>query len=241
MSHRPRQIDAVILDLDGVITRTDALHFEAWKEAFEALLERRGDEPATFTQADYRTWVDGKPRLDGVRSFLASRGIELPEGEPDDSLHHETVTGVGSFKNERYHELLEERGPEVFEDAEERVREWIDAGKRTAVVSSSRNCRRVLETAGLSSLFEERVDGVTLAEEGLEGKPAPDMFVLAAERLGVKPENAAIFEDATSGVEAGRRGGFGLVVGVDRDGNRGEALREHGADVVVNTLTEVDL
>jgi alpha,alpha-trehalase len=236
-----RQIDAVILDLDGVITRTDALHFEAWKEAFEALLERRSAEPATFSEADYRKWVDGKPRLDGVRSFLRSREVELPEGEEGDSLHNETVVGVGSFKNERYHELLEERGPEVFEDAESRVREWIAAGKRAAVVSSSRNCKRVLETAGLSDLFEQRVDGVTLAEEGLDGKPAPDMFLRAAERLGVKPENAAIFEDATSGVEAGRRGEFGLVVGVDRDGTRADALLEHGADVVVRKLTEVRL
>jgi beta-phosphoglucomutase family hydrolase len=236
-----RRIGAVILDLDGVITRTDTLHFLAWKDSFEALFARVDPSQPAFTEADYREHVDGKPRLDGVRDLVAARGIELPEGGEDDALESETVVGVGNDKNARYHRLLEERGPEVFPDAEDRVREWKSAGLRTAVVSSSRNCKLVLETAGLSDLFETRVDGVTLAEEGLAGKPAPDLFLRAAERLGVSPESAAIFEDATSGVEAGARGGFGLVVGVDRDGGRGKALSDHGADVVVSTLREVEL
>lgn len=235
------RIGAVILDLDGVITRTDTLHFLAWKASFERLFERVAPSQRSFTEADYREHVDGKPRLDGVRALLAARGVELPEGREGDGLADATVWGVGHDKNERYHRLLEERGPEVFPDAEERVRGWRAEGLRTAVVSSSRNCELVLRVAGLSDLFETRVDGVTLAEEGLEGKPAPDLFLRAAERLGVAPEGAAIFEDATSGVEAGRRGGFGLVVGVDRDGGRGKALLDHGADVVVSTLREVEL
>ncbi|KPK55394.1 MAG: hypothetical protein AMS21_13665, partial [Gemmatimonas sp. SG8_38_2] len=188
---------------------------------------------------DYARYVDGKPRYDGVRSFLTSRSIQLPEGDPGDRPQVETVCGLGNRKNELYNVMLDQGGVEVFDDAVAQLRRWRDLGLKTAIVSSSKNCGPVLQASGLRELFEVRVDGVETARLGLEGKPAPDMFLEAADRLGVDPERAVVFEDAVSGVQAGRAGGFGWVIGVDRVGAREAALLEHGADTVVADLREV--
>ena len=237
---RPDPPLAAVLDLDGVITRTAALHREAWKRTFDEYLRANHPaQPPFDAESDYTSYVDGMPRLDGVRTFLESRGIDAPEGEPGDSVEDGTVFGIGNTKNGRYNALLRERGAEVFEDAVDRIRSWTSRGMPVAVVSSSRNCRAVLESVGLLDLFDARVDGETIAALGLPGKPAPDMYEEAARRLGVEPAQCVLVEDALSGVEAGRRGGFGLVVGVDRTGAHAEALRERGADTVVRTLEEL--
>ncbi len=231
---------AVIFDLDGVVTRTARVHAAAWKELFDAYLERRlGDDAEPFTDHDYREYVDGKPRYDGVADFLASRGIELERGDPSDSSDADTVCGLGNRKNGIFRRRLEEDGVEVFDTTVSLIRRLRARGVGTAVVSSSKNCALVLETAGLADLFDERVDGVTSEELGLDGKPAPDIFVEAARRLGVDPGDAAVVEDAEAGVAAGRAGGFGLVIGVDRADHAGD-LRESGADIVVRDLEEID-
>jgi len=233
--------DAMILDLDGVVTRTAALHAQAWKQVFDDFFSRRGGDFEPFDIArDYRRYVDGKPRYDGVRSFLASRGIALPEGAPSDPPKTETVCGLGNRKDELFLELLDRgNGVEVFEDTVEQIRRWRQRGLKTAVVSSSKNCRRVLRAAGLEELFDERVDGNTAEELGLAGKPAPDTFLQAARRLDVLPSRAAVFEDATAGVEAGRNGHFATVVGVARQGSHVASLYEAGADLVVGDLREL--
>jgi len=234
---------AVIFDLDGVLTRTATLHARAWKEMFDGFLEGRGGEDgedhAPFDiEADYLRYVDGKPRLDGIRSFLASRDIALPEGEEGDPAEGETVWGLGRRKNDLFLGLLEREGAEVFEDAVAQLDAWRGRGLRTGLITSSRNGRRILRTTGLEDRFEVTVDGNDAARLGIPGKPAPDIFLHAARELGVEPEEAAVVEDAISGVQAGRAGGFGLVVGVARSGGKG--LREAGADVVVEDLREVD-
>ncbi len=237
------EFDAVIFDLDGVVTRTASVHARAWKQVFDEFLRQRAErtgarfEPFEI-EVDYPQHVDGKPRYDGVRDFLASRGIALPEGEPDDPPDEATVCGLGNRKNELYNELLESGGVEIFEDTVERIRHWRRLGFKTAIVSSSRNCAAVLRATGLADLFDVRVDGSVAARLGLEGKPAPDIFVKAAELLGVDPARAVVFEDAVSGVEAGRAGGFGWVVGVDRVGAK-EVLLRSGADTVVSDLREL--
>jgi beta-phosphoglucomutase family hydrolase len=232
-----------LFDLDGVLTQTAKVHGAAWKQTFDEYLRRRaeqaGEEFVAFDpRDDYDKYVDGKPRYDGVRSFLESRGIELPEGSPDDPPTAETVCGLGNRKNELVLKLIEERGVEPYEGSVRYVEAAVDAGLRRAVVSSSANCRAVLESAGILDQFEEIVDGNTLQQRGLKGKPAPDTFLAAAEGLEVPAGEAAVFEDALSGVEAGRAGSFGIVVGVDRVG-QAEALREHGADIVVEDLAEL--
>ncbi len=240
----PDPAEAIVLDLDGVVTDTASLHRAAWKETFDAFLRRaRPEQPLFDPERDYRDHVDGLPRHEGVRAFLASRGIELPEGRDRDTLADGTVRGIASDKNDRFRRLLTVRGADVFPDAVDRIRAWRDAGLPVAVVSSSRNCRSILDAAGLRRLFDVRVDGETMDELGLPGKPDPALFLEAADRLGVDPARAAAIEDATSGVRSAARGGFGLVVGVDREGTRGDALREHGADVVVASLEglEADL
>ncbi len=230
---------AAIFDLDGVITRTADLHAEAWKRMFDAYLRRRsGNQPPFDIERDYRTYVDGKPRYDGTRSFLQSRGIELPDGRPEDPPSEETVSGLGNRKNEYFHELLESEGVETYADAVEQLEAWRKEGMKTAVVTSSRNGRHVLEAAELHHLFDARIDGLDSAELELRGKPAPDIFLEAARRLGVEPGEAIVLEDAAAGVEAGRAGHFGLVVGVARDGGRG--LSEHGAHVVVHDVRKVE-
>jgi beta-phosphoglucomutase family hydrolase len=239
----PEGVSACLFDLDGVLTQTAKVHGAAWKQMFDEYLRRRaeqaGEEFVAFDpRDDYDKYVDGKPRYDGVRSFLESRGIELPEGSPDDPPTAETVCGLGNRKNELVLKLIEERGVEPYEGSVRYVEAAVDAGLRRAVVSSSANCRAVLESADMLDLFEEIVDGNVLAERGLRGKPAPDTFLAAAEALGMTAAESAVYEDALSGVEAGRAGEFGLVVGVDRVG-QAEALKEHGADVVVQDLAEL--
>ncbi len=238
----PDAITACLFDMDGVLTRTATVHAKAWAEAFDTLLRQRALHGPAFVpfdpKADYTAHVDGKPREDGVRDFLAARGITLPEGSREDPPTAETVHGVGNAKNVKLLEVLKRDGVEVFEGSVRFVHAARAAGLRTAVVSSSANTVAALTSAGILELFEERVDGTTIAAEGIRGKPAPDTFVLAAERLGLYPADCAVFEDALAGVEAGRAGSFGWVVGVDRAGHA-DALREHGADVVVGDLAEL--
>jgi beta-phosphoglucomutase family hydrolase len=239
----PGAIRACLFDLDGVLTQTAKVHAAAWKEMFDAYLQERakrtGAEFVPFDPvADYDQYVDGKPRYDGVRSFLASRGIELPEGDPSDPPSSETIHGLGNRKNELVLALLKRDGVESYEGSVRYVHAVRDAGLHTAVVSASANCKEVLEAAGIEDLFEVRIDGVVVEERRLRGKPAPDTFLAAAKELGVEPAGGAVFEDALAGVEAGRAGNFGFVVGVDRTGQR-DALREHGADIVVSDLAEL--
>lgn len=234
--------DAVVFDLDGVLTDTARVHAAAWKALFDDVLRahaaRTGAPFVAFTEQDYLDLVDGRPRYDGVAGFLDSRGIDLPYGTPSDAPDADTVCGLGNRKDDLFHAALQEQGVDRFESSVELVRDLRSQGVRTAVVSSSRNCAEVVERAGMTELFDERVDGVELEEEGLPGKPDPAMFLLAVERLGVPPPRAAVVEDALSGVEAGRAGAFGLVVGVDRH-DQADALRAHGADVVVRDLGEL--
>lgn len=235
-------IDAVVFDLDGVVTRTAEVHFAAWKEVFDEFLHARlGDDALPFTREEYREHVDGKPRLDGVRAFLDARGIALPGGEEGEPSNADTVNGLASRKNARFHELLEEGGVEIHEDATRWLRTLRVNGVATAIVSSSRNASAVLRAAGLDQRFDAKVDGTDLDDRDLPGKPDPAIFEEAARRLGVDPGRAVAVEDAVAGVEAARRGGFGLVVGVDRRGGREVALREAGADVVTDDLGSFDL
>jgi beta-phosphoglucomutase family hydrolase len=235
----PTAVRACLFDLDGVLTKTAVVHAAAWKEMFDAFLRARPEPFVPFDAVhDYDTYVDGKTRSDGVRSFLEARGIVLPEGAPDDPTGAETVRGLGNRKNALVLELIRRQGVEPYEDAEQFVRAVRAAGLTTAVVSSSANCREVVHAAGLDDLFDVRVDALVAAEQGLAGKPAPDTYLAAARMLGAGPASAAVFEDALAGVEAGRAGGFALVVGVDRVG-QADALHAHGADVVVQALTEL--
>ena len=233
----PDAITACLFDLDGVLTKTAVVHARAWKETFDRFLAKRGERPFDLVH-DYDEYVDGKPRLDGVRDFLASRGIELPEGSPDDPPDAETVRGVGNAKNDLVLRIIREQGVDPYEGSVHYLRAAREAGLRRAVVSSSNNCHDVLVAAGIEELLEVRVDGVVAEERHLRGKPAPDTFLEAARMLGVAPAQAAVFEDALAGVEAGRAGAFGCVVGVDRAGQR-EALLAHGATVVVDDLAEL--
>jgi beta-phosphoglucomutase family hydrolase len=239
----PDGIRACLFDLDGVLTRTAEVHAAAWKEMFDAFLQewsaQHNERFRPFEIAtDYTAYVDGKLRPDGVRSFLASRGIVLPEGSPDDPPSAQTVHGLGARKNALVLELIETRGVEVYPGSVRFVEVTRDAGLRRAVVSASRNCQRVLAAAGIEHLFEVRIDGVIAGERGLPGKPAPDTFLAAAAELGVTPQQCAVFEDAVAGVAAGRAGKFGWVVGVDRIGHA-DALLRNGADVVVSDLSEL--
>lgn len=236
------RFDAVLFDLDGVLTSTAVQHFAAWKQTFDDVLrrraEQRGEPFRPFEQDDYNRDVDGIPRYDGVRSFLAARGIELDEGKPEDPPEADTVHGLGNRKNELVNTIIRDDGVDAYEGSLRLLRHLRERGIRTAVVSSSRNCLMVLEAVGITDLFDARVDGVVAAELGLPGKPAPDTFLEAVRRLGVPAGRAVVIEDAVSGVEAGKRGNFGLVVGVDRAG-QAAALRDHGADLVVNDLAEL--
>ncbi len=238
----PPEIRGCLFDLDGVLTRTAAVHARAWAEMFDDFLrgesERTGLSLPAFSPTDYERYVDGRPRLDGTRAFLASRGFELPEGSPDDPPGTRTVQGLSNRKNEQVLHLLDEGGVEVFEGSVRYVRAVREAGLRTAVVSSSANTVQVLAAAGIADLFEARIDGVVAAERGIPGKPAPDMFIAGAEALGLTVDDAAVFEDALAGVAAGKAGGFRFVVGVDRTGQADE-LRRRGADLVVNDLSEL--
>lgn len=239
-----RNYDAAIFDLDGVLTRTAKVHSLAWKVIFDAFLQQQAVKNSTQCipfdgENDYRRYVDGKPRYDGVACFLASRNITLPYGSPQDPPGTETVCGLGNRKNEYFLELVRQQGVDVYETSISLVQHLRRDGIKTAVVSSSSNCAEILEAANIAMLFDARVDGTDIGPGGLKGKPDPDIFIEAARRLDVAPENALIVEDALSGVEAGRRGRFGCVVGVDRNGQE-EALLEHGADIVVTDLAELD-
>ncbi len=243
--------DAVIFDLDGVVTQTAAVHAAAWKQLFDTYLaERAARTGATGGEApdptmrpfdagsDYGLYVDGKPRYDGVRDFLASRGIELPWGDPADPPERETVCGLGNGKNAFFNAEVEEHGVKTFPSTVELIHHLRDAGIKVGLMSSSKNTAMVLDVTGTTDLFEVRIDGVVAAELGLPGKPDPAMYLETARRLEVEPGRAVVVEDALSGVEAGRRGGFALVIGVDRLGQAAE-LAAHGADVVVDDLAEV--
>lgn len=238
----PERFAAVLFDMDGVLTATASLHQAAWKEMFDAYSSQIAAEHGTgfspFEAEDYKRDVDGKLRYDGVAAFLASRDIELPWGDPDDDPSLETVCGLGNRKNAMIQELLHTRGADVFDSSISLVRRLRSKGVKTAVVSASRNCVAILEAAGIAELFDTRIDGNVAAELNLAGKPAPDTFLEAARRLGVPAARAVVVEDAISGVQAGRAGGFGLVIGVDRTGNR-EALLAGGADLVVADLDEL--
>jgi beta-phosphoglucomutase family hydrolase len=236
-------MEAVIFDLDGVVTRTAEVHAEAWQQLFDGYLavraRRLGEPFRPFDRSsDYRRFVDGKPRYEGVASFLESRGIELPFGSPEDPEESETVCGLGNRKNRYFRETLARGGVDAYPTTLELIAALRGRGVRTAVVSSSRNCAAVLEAAGIEGLFDAKVDGVDAAELGLPGKPDPAVFLDAARRLGVDPAHAAVVEDAIAGVEAGRRGAFALVVGVDREA-QSAALAAAGADVVVSDLAEL--
>ncbi|MEU7107167.1 beta-phosphoglucomutase family hydrolase [Streptomyces sp. NPDC046215] len=237
----PDTITACLFDLDGVITKTAVVHTAAWKEMFDDFLRRR--DGAGFRPfdpvADYSRYVDGRPRADGVRTFLASRDIDLPEGAPGDPPERETVHGLGNRKNELLLRRIRDDGVEAYPGSVRYLAAVREAGLRTAVVSSSANCRDVLRSVGLEDHFDVRIDGVVSAERGLPGKPRPDTFLAAARDLGVEPGQAAVFEDALAGMDAGRAGRFGYVVGVDRTG-QAAALREHGADTVVTDLAALE-
>jgi beta-phosphoglucomutase family hydrolase len=239
----PDSVRACLFDLDGVLTQTAKVHAAAWKQMFDDFLRRRAEQTHTAfvpfdPVADYDAYVDGKPRDDGTRSFLQSRGIELPEGTPNDSPDADTVHGLGLRKNQIVLDMIHHQGVEAYEGSVRYVHAVRDAGLARAVVSSSTNCRDVLVAAGIEDLFDARIDGVVAEQEHLRGKPAPDTFLAGARALGVQPPQAVVFEDALAGVEAGHAGGFGLVVGVDRVG-QADALRQHGADVVVKDLSEL--
>jgi beta-phosphoglucomutase family hydrolase len=239
----PNGITTCLFDLDGVLTQTAKIHARAWKEMFDDFLRdwaaRHGEEFEPFDRpTDYDEYVDGKPRLDGVQSFLMSRGIDLPWGSPSDPPEADTVHGLGTRKNDLVLELIGQQGVQPYEGSVRFAAMARDRGLRRAVVSSSTNCRDVLVAAGIDHLFEEVMDGTIAEREGLAGKPAPDTFLAAGRMLGAEPSEAAVFEDAQAGVEAGRAGNFGWVVGVDRTG-QAEALRRRGADVVVRDLAEL--
>ncbi|WP_406163064.1 beta-phosphoglucomutase family hydrolase [Streptomyces sp. NBC_00882] len=235
----PEEIKACLFDLDGVVTRTAVVHAAAWKEMFDAFLrERDGEDFRPFDDHDYDEYVDGLPRADGVRTFLASRGIELPDGKPDDPPGAETVHGLGNRKNALVLEKIRTDGVEAYDDTLAYIRAARAQGLRTAIVSSSANCRDVLRAIDAEDLFDVRVDGVVAAERHLPGKPHPDTFLAAAHDLGLDAPRSAVFEDALAGMDAGRAGGFGYVVGLDRVG-QADALYEHGADVVVKGLAEL--
>jgi beta-phosphoglucomutase family hydrolase len=239
----PEQTRACLFDLDGVLTDTASVHKRAWQAMFDSYLrtraERTGEEFVPFDiGTDYLKYVDGKKREDGVSSFLASRGIELPEGDPGDGPDAETVFGLGNRKNKMFLQTLHNDGVEVFDGSRRYLEAVSAAGLGVAVVSSSANTKEVLEITGLDRYVQHRVDGVVMREQNIPGKPAPDSFLRAAELLNVAPGEAAVFEDALAGVAAGRAGHFGCVVGVDRVG-QAEALRRNGADVVVTDLAEL--
>jgi beta-phosphoglucomutase family hydrolase len=237
------QYDAVLLDLDGVITDTASVHAACWKQMFDEYLQKRAAERGEAFRpfdiaTDYRLYVDGKPRYDGVRDFLASRGIRLPEGGPDDPPQAETVDGLGNRKNDLVNKIIEEKGVEPYGGSVDFIHHLRDQEFKIAVVTSSQNCTAVLKAAKMDHFFDVQVDGNVIHAQHLAGKPAPDTYLMAAKLLGVEPARAVVIEDALSGVEAGSNGKFGLVIGVARKGNADE-LRQHGAHLVVNDLGEL--
>jgi beta-phosphoglucomutase family hydrolase len=234
----PPSIRACLFDLDGVLTRTATVHFAAWKRTFDEFLQRFEPGQPEFSQLDYNRYVDGKHRADGVRGFLASRGITLPEGTPGDPPEAATVQAIATRKNDMVLRELDEHGVEIYPGSVDYLRAVKDAGLATAVVTASANGEKVIAAGGFADLIDERVDGLVAARDGLRGKPEPDTFLAGARLLGVAPAEAVVFEDALSGVAAGKAGNFGYVVGVDRVG-QAEGLAAEGADVVVQDLAEL--
>lgn len=234
------QFDTVVLDMDGVITKTATVHARAWKEMFDAFLKKKQGEDfkPLDIEKDYNEYIDGKPRKDGIRSFLASREISLPEGDANDDPDKETIHGLAKRKNKIFLDEVKNNGVAVYEDTVEMLKIWKSKNKKLAVISSSRNCAEIIERAGLTAMFEVRVDGVTSEENNLKGKPAPDIFLKATEKLGAQKELTIVIEDALSGVQAGKKGKFALVVGVNRNG-KSQMLKKAGADIVVKKLTEL--
>jgi beta-phosphoglucomutase family hydrolase len=235
--------DAVLFDMDGVLTATAKLHAAAWKQTFDAFLKQRAEARKEIfvpfdIGKDYREYIDGKPRFDGVQSFIASRGIELPYGGPTDPPNAETICGVGNRKNELVNEIMEREGVEAYPGSVKALCYLRDRGYKTAVVSSSTNCADVLKAARIESLIDVRIDGETATDLNLAGKPEPDMFLAAAQQLGVEASRSIVVEDAIAGVQAGKRGGFGLVIGIARGANS-DALKKQGADLVVGDLEEL--
>lgn len=238
-----RDYKAVIFDLDGVITQTASLHAKAWKQMFHEFLDQWMEKKNTSVEQihideDYPEYIDGKPRYDGVRSFLESRDIELPEGSPDDPPGKWTIGGLGNRKNDLFHEQLEKEGVHVFDDTVEFIKTWKDRGVKIAVISSSKNCKSILQNAGILDLFDARVDGVIAEQRNLDGKPAPDVFLNAAQEMNVKPSDAVIVEDARAGIQAGKNGNFGFLIGIARNIDADELYAE-GADLVVDTLGDL--
>lgn len=234
----PDSVSVCLFDLDGVLTDTASVHRKAWKQTFDPILSGKGQPE--FTDKDYADQVDGKPRADGVRDFLHSRGIDLPEGSPDDKPDAQTVNGVGNRKNQLLLKAIKDDGVTVFEDARRYLEAAQEAGLRRFVVSSSANTKDVLHVTGLEKFIEGRVDGNTIREKKLKGKPAPDSFLEGAKQAGVGAGDAAVFEDALAGVQAGHDGKFGYVVGINRvDDEHGAGLKQHGASVVVTSLDEL--
>lgn len=236
--------EATIFDMDGVITQTAKVHARAWKQMFDEYLKKRSASEekhyAPFDiETDYPEYIDGIPRYDGVENFLKSRGVSLAEGDPGDPPDRETICGLGNRKNELFREKLRDIGVEVYEDTLNKIKEWKAHGLGMAVISSSKNCKHVLETAKILHLFDVRVDGTISAKKDIEGKPAPDIFLEAARELSVEPDNCVVFEDAISGVKAGKAGGFGLTVGVARNIEEEELLK-NGADIVISSFTELN-
>ncbi len=240
----PKKLDAVIFDMDGVVTRTATLHAAAWKQIFDAFLKSRAGQHGALLpfdiEADYRTYVDGKPRYDGAASFLASRGISLPYGRPDDPPGTDTVCGLGNCKDALFHNLLKSRGVEVFESTVDLIRRLRRAGMKIGIFSASRNAEPVLSAAGILDIFDSCVDGLDADKLRLPGKPDPATLLELAARLGTTPTRTAVVEDAVAGVQAGRAGGFALVIGVNRSRPPG-TLRARGADVEVTDLHQVEL
>lgn len=234
----PDQTRACLFDMDGVLTRTARVHMAAWKRTFDEFLRAQHPGEREFSQDDYNAFVDGKPRLDGVRDFLTSRGITLPEGSAGDPADAMTVNGLGTRKNDLLLRELDEHGVEVYEGSRRYLEAARRAGLATAVVTASANGEQVVAAAGIGDLLDTRIDGLVAQREGLRGKPAPDTFLAGARALGVEPREAVVFEDAVAGVAAGKAGEFGFVVGVDRVGHADD-LRAHGADVVVSDLDQL--
>jgi len=234
-----KEIDAIIFDLDGVITRTRNTHMKAWKFLFDDFLKSQGRDDE-MDELDYIDHIDGKPRFEGVKDFLESRDIELPYGQENDSPGHDTICALGNMKNKEFQRLVKTEGVETYEEAVDRLKEYRGKGIKMAVVSSSKNCKTIIEQVGLAKFFDSRVDGVVASERGLKGKPDPDIFLEAARELNARPEKSIVFEDAISGVQAGQWGFFGLVVGVARHNNE-KALLESGADITISDFDDFDL
>lgn len=232
-----KQFDGVIFDLDGVITQSAKVHAKAWKEMFDAYLKEQGQEPFDIGK-DYNAYVDGKPRYEGVASFLASRNIDLPHGASEDAPEKETICGLGNRKNKLFLKYLKEDGVDVYKTSLHLVKSLLKANFKIGLVTSSKNCTEIIKSAGIHDLFDVQVDGITAEKRKLKGKPQPDIFLVAAEELGIKPEKAVVIEDAVSGVQAGVSGHFGCVIGVNR-GKQKEELIKAGADFIVSDLSEI--